>query len=240
MTKRRQRLRNKFNRSQKSKRRIHFLKEEHKEALKGIGKQGRTKNFAYNICKLYGVIKVEPKELYKSEEETLYRVLMSTYNREGDKLQYYPIIISDKRQEVSQMQVGTEWLIIGQFCTKNTESQPESFVWVANCNQLSKGTIQPGNEGCTSFVYLEGFVERKPVSTIVEGYQMAPITLQVIRKNEVADQITCMTWLGNARFARCLPTNSKIKVYGHLHSSYYESEEQVNPCEIAVDHLVRL
>lgn len=241
MARKNRRLRNKFNRSQKVKRRVHYLKMEHKEVLQGIGKQGKTKAFKYNICELYGVIEVEPHVIYKNEEETLYRVLVYTYSREGNKLQYYPVILSDRRQEVSQMQRGTEWFIIGQFCTESLENQEERFILAANCNQLSTGTIQPSIEGCTSFAYLEGVVEKMPHISIVEGYEMTPVTLRVTRKNEAVDRITCMTWFANARIARHLQPNSKIRVYGHLQSnSYYESEGQLSNYEIAVDHLIRI
>lgn len=239
MSKANSKLEEKLERSQKKKRRF-FLERTHQETLDKLGKKGKTKTFKYNLCELYGVLEAEPRELCKTSQETLYDCWMRSYRRNNDKEEYYHVVISNKHQDISKLQVGTEWQIIGRFCSEGFKGQCGKFILATKCNELKIGTILPNSSERTSFVYLDGFIEEFPVLYRRPQGEVTHMILQVIRENGELDRVPCKVWFEDARLAMGLRQNDRIKAYGHLQSQSYEKGMRGSDYEVTVEYFSKV
>lgn len=238
MSKENSKVLEKFQRSHKKGRRKFFMKRTHQETLDKIGKKGKTNTFKYNLCELYGVVEQKPREICKSEKETLYDCWMRSYRRHNDKEEHYHVIVSNREHDISKLQVGTEWNIVGQFCSEGFKGQCKRFILATQCNELKEGTVFPNSSERSSFVYLEGFIEELPVLYRTIQGEVAHLKLQIMRKNGELDRVPCKVWFTDARLALGLRKNDRVKVYGHLQNRV--KEERVRDYEVVVEYFSKI
>lgn len=200
-----------------------------------------------NICKLEGKLAGRFEFSHQKNSENFYSNVIKVERLSGN-VDEIPIVVSERRKEIdfSKDYTGVNFILSGTVETYNYikmgKSHLKVYVLVISC-ALQKGDIQEDN-----YVYLEGYICKKPVFRITpQGKKITDVIIAVNSFKKSA-YIPCIAWNNNALELSKYNIGDSLKIKGRIQSREYlkmysdnlEQAEKKTAYEVSIYDLKKL
>jgi len=170
--------------------------------------------------------KIMDKFNYSHEKfgEGFYTVKLEA-ERYSEKMDYIPIIVSERLIDVKQDYSGEYVSVKGQIRTYNEEKEGKHKLkihfWVDEIEFVEDDV----DSASSNIVVLEGYVCKNPVYRNTPlGREITDLLLAVNRPYGKSDYIPCICWGRNARFASEFYVGEHVRIKGRFQSREYKKE----------------
>lgn len=174
-----------------------------------------------NKVYLRGTIMSSPVYTHEAYEEAFYEINLKV-DRLSKEADIIPITMSEKLMHETNLAVGTEIAIKGQFRSYNRQLENKSklvlTVFVREFCEIDKD-LNPNT------IELVGFVCKEPIfRTTPFKREICDILIAVNRAYNKSDYLPCIAWGRNARFCNTIKVGEKVTVFGRIQSRIYQKK----------------
>lgn len=178
----------------------------------------------YNQVTVVGCIASDFEYSHNVLSEKFYSVVLAI-ERDSHKLDYIPLLVSERLIDVQKSYVGSYVAVKGGFRSHNQHDADKNrlklYVFVNTIELLT-------DNNNVNDVYLEGYICKQPVYRHTPlGREIADIMLAVNRSYNKSDYIPCILWGRNAQYISTLNAGSCIRVAGRIQSRDYTKNNEV-------------
>ena len=146
--------------------------------------------------------------------------------RLSDSVDLIPIMVSERLFPVKENYIGREICVHGQFRSYNRHEENRNrlvlslFVReMSFLEEVAETDIKP------NYIFLDGYICKPPIYRKTPlGREIADILLAVNRPYGKSDNIPCICWGRNARYADSFSVGSHVQVWGRIQSREYQKK----------------
>ena len=137
-----------------------------------------------------------------------------------------PVMISERLIDITKDYKGQFMEVEGQFRSYNRHDERKNklvlsvFAREANFVELDEENMPESNK--TNSIYLDGYICKEPIYRKTPlGREIADLLLAVNRPYGKSDNIPCISWGRNARYAGNFKVGERVQVWGRIQSREY-------------------
>ena len=189
-----------------------------------------------NKALLSGVIITEPVFSHEVLGEGFFETAIEV-KRLSDSTDVIPVTVSERLLDESDITVGKEVCLIGQFRSYNMlDGERSKLVLNFFVREITAPTPENPN-----LIEICGYVCKESVyRTTPFGREICDLLVAVNRAYNKSDYLPCIAWGRNARFAKNIPVGERVKITGRLQSRPYQKQLQNGDIETRVAYEVSI
>lgn len=189
-----------------------------------------------NKALLSGVIITEPVFSHEVLGEGFFETAIEV-KRLSDSTDVIPVTVSERLLDESDITVGKEVCLIGQFRSYNMlDGERSKLVLNFFVREITEPTPENPN-----LIEICGYVCKESVyRTTPFGREICDLLVAVNRAYNKSDYLPCIAWGRNARFAKNIPVGERVKITGRLQSRPYQKQLQNGDIETRVAYEVSI
>ena len=177
-----------------------------------------------NMAVISGQIVTQPEFSHEVYGEGFYS-FYANVKRLSDSYDKIPVMVSERLENFTQLNIGTFIRVEGQFRSYNAVGSVNGklmlTVFAREIEIFENGEDMKDE----NLISLNGFVCKKPIyRTTPFGREIADILLAVNRTYNKSDYIPCISWGRNAKYCSNFGIGDSVKVLGRIQSREYQKK----------------